>query len=263
MKVRLSLAQFHIDFGNPYKNLLHVTQAVKDSSALSSSILLLPEFWSSGYDWKNENFHYEKSADLLLNIADLANKNSITIGGSLLEKNSSQQPQNIFSVIKPNGDVTKYAKIHLFGLMDEKKRLIPGDKPSIIEFPWGRAGLAICYDLRFPELFRYYALHDCQVIFIVAEWPLKRIDHWDILLRARAIENQTFIVAVNCIGQTGKEIFGGHSAVFSPWGERLIGSSEDKEITLSVELDLSEIMTVRKILPALNDRRPEIYGVYK
>lgn len=129
-----------------------------------------------------------------------------------------------------------------------------------IHAPWGETGLAICYDLRFPEMFRRYALDGVQTMIISAEWPLQRIEHWQTLLRARAIENQCFVIAANCVGQCGGENFGGRSAVISPWGEVLVEGQSDQPELLTVTFDTGQVDEVRRRIPVLIDRRPDLYG---
>jgi predicted amidohydrolase len=120
-------------------------------------------------------------------------------------------------------------------------------------------GLTICYDLRFPELFRRYALAGAKLIFVPAEWPHPRLMHWQTLLRARAIENQLFVVACNRVGVVGKTHFCGHSAVIDPWGETIV-EGDESEMLLTAEIDLGLVDDVRQRIPIFADRRPEIYA---
>jgi omega-amidase len=118
--------------------------------------------------------------------------------------------------------------------------------------------MTICYDLRFPELFRRYALAGARLILVPAEWPHPRRAHWQTLLRARAIENQCFVAACNRVGITGNSTFFGASAVIDPWGEALVEGGET-ELILTATIDLSLVDTVRKRIPVFEDRRPELY----
>jgi predicted amidohydrolase len=128
-----------------------------------------------------------------------------------------------------------------------------------MELPWGLTGIAICYDLRFPELLRRYAVQGAKLIIIPAEWPIERIDHWRALLQARAIENQAYIVATNSAGKTGDKIFGGHSAVIDPWGKVMVELGEQPGLA-TVDIDLDYVDTVRARIPVFEDRRTDIYG---
>ncbi len=143
--------------------------------------------------------------------------------------------------------------------MHEDQWLLAGNHLQVIESPWGKIGLAICYDLRFPEMFRHYALEGVQLILLVAQWPIRRVEHWKTLIRARAIENQFFFAAVNCTGTIGKETFGGASALIDPWGNAVIEGGNQPEL-LTGEINLDEIQRVRQWMPVFQDRRNDIYG---
>jgi predicted amidohydrolase len=142
--------------------------------------------------------------------------------------------------------------------MDEEKYLQPGDQPVVHDLPWGRTGVAICYDLRFPELFRGYALAGALMTVIPAEWPSARIEHWRTLLRARAIENQMIVVGCNRTGYDGDEKFGGHSALLDAWGEPVVEGG-DQPVLLTGSLDISSVSQVRRKIPIFEDRRPDLY----
>ena len=163
------------------------------------------------------------------------------------------------ALYSPDGTLAaSYSKIHLFRLMDEDQYLAPGEAGELHELPWGCAGLAICYDLRFPELFRRYALEGARLLILPAEWPHPRRMHWRTLLRSRAIENQCFVAACNRVGTTEGVTFFGSSAVIDPWGETLIEGGET-EALLTVRIDLNTVEATRAKIPILADRRPELY----
>jgi len=144
--------------------------------------------------------------------------------------------------------------------MDEEKWLAPGEKLELVESDWGLTGLGVCYDLRFPELFRHYALRGARLVLLPAEWPARRAYHWQTLLRARAIENQMFLAGCNRVGESKGEVFGGGSAVIDPWGEAVVEGGS-AETLLTAEIDLDQVDTVRSRIPVFKDRRPEIYGL--
>jgi predicted amidohydrolase len=142
--------------------------------------------------------------------------------------------------------------------MQEEQYLAPGQAATLLDLPWGKTGLIICYDLRFPELIRHYALQGARLILIPAEWPHPRREHWRTLLRARAIENQCFVAACNRVGQSKGAAFFGASTVVDPWGEPLIEGGET-EALLTVTIDLAQVDVVRQRIPVFADRRPELY----
>jgi len=143
--------------------------------------------------------------------------------------------------------------------MQEEQWLKAGESFQTVQTALGLAGLAVCYDLRFPELFRRYAVGGAVCYLLSAEWPIRRINHWQILLKARAIENQSFMLATNCVGQSGKDQFGGSSAVISPWGEVLIEGDQANEALLTTIIDTDQIEHARQFMPVFQDRRIDLY----
>ncbi len=260
MKTTISLAQMNIQLGDVEGNFSSILPLVEEAAGQGSQLILLPELWSSGYDLKNRDKYHHENQRLLPQLLKAAQNSRIWIGGSWIEEENGNF-LNTFLLIDPQGNIAaKYSKIHLFGLMDEVQWLKGGNSIQIARFPWGSAGLAICYDLRFPELFRRFGMEGAPATLIVAQWPARRIDHWSTLLRARAIENQMLVIAVNCVGQIGKELFGGKSAVINPWGEVLVEGSEGEACLLTTEIDLDEVHRVRRWMPVFKDRRPDIYN---
>jgi omega-amidase len=258
-KISISLAQMHIELGQPDANLEQAIGFVKQASANRSDLILFPELWSSGYDLKNAEKYIPVNAAILEVLSGLAVSEKIAIGGSVLEKVAGQYYNTFYLIGKDGLVLAKYSKIHLFRLMNEDRWLQAGSQPQMANFSWGLAGMAVCYDLRFPELFRHYALANAKLICLPSEWPIIRIKHWKVLLQARAIENQMFVAAVNSVGQTGKETFGGVSAIISPWGEVLAEGNSQDESLLSAEVDFDEFDRVRQTIPVFQDRRPELY----
>jgi predicted amidohydrolase len=142
--------------------------------------------------------------------------------------------------------------------MEEDQYLVPGDHLTQAETRWGSLGLAICYDLRFPEIFRAYAIAGARMVLLPSEWPHPRLEHWRTLIRARAIENQMFVIACNRVGVSKETTFCGHSAIIDPWGETVIEGGESPTL-LTAEIDVDRVEEVQKKIPVLRDRRPEIY----
>jgi predicted amidohydrolase len=142
--------------------------------------------------------------------------------------------------------------------MKEDLYLQPGSSPLVMDLPWGKTAMAICYDLRFPELFRRYALEGAQMVILPAEWPAERIEHWRTLVQARAIENQYYIVATNTCGEIGGTVFGGHSMLVDPWGKVLIEAGDEPGL-FTVEIELERVEQIRQRIPVFEDRRPELY----
>lgn len=261
MQLTISLGQMDIAFGEPARNLQTVTRLAAEAARRGSDILLLPELWSTGYDLARAEIHATATeAGIFAAVRALAQEHRLTIIGSCLSRLGSGRFGNTLTVALPDGNSGgEYSKLHLFRLMDEDQYLTAGDRPAVVELPWGKTGLAICYDLRFPELFRHYALAGANLICLPAEWPHPRLAHWRTLLQARAIENQLFVAACNRVGVVGQTRFCGHSCLIDPWGETIIEGGET-EMLLTAEIDVARVADVRARIPIFADRRPEAYG---
>jgi omega-amidase len=259
MKTLISLAQINLKYGDPQANFECAAQLIDEAARRGSECVLFPELWTSGYDFEHALDHAKTNFSISADLSALAHNKHIWVGGTILEEQGGKL-YNTFTLFAPDAMVAyKYQKIHLFRLMDEHRWFQPGNHLQSVDLPWGKAGMAICYDLRFPEMFRKYALGGARMILMPAEWPAVRIQHWKVLLRARAIENQMVVAAVNCVGIIGNETFGGSSAVINPWGEALVEGNDCDEELLTAEVDLDQVSGVREKIPVFSDRRPDIY----
>jgi len=260
MQLKISLGQMDVKFGDPAANFATVTRMTEEARRRGSDLILFPELWSTAYDLTRAS-RYASSLDagVFADLSALARRTGIYLLGSTLSLLGENKFGNTLTVFAPDGTLlADYSKIHLFRFMDEHQHLTAGDKPTLVDLPFGRAGLAICYDLRFPELFRGYALAGAEMVFLPAEWPHPRLVHWQTLIRARAIENQMFVFACNRVGRDASNEFFGHSMAVDPWGEILAeGGEVDELITLMV--DSSKVAEARQKIPILQDRRPEVY----
>ncbi len=256
----VSVAQIDVAWGQPEVNLARASEWIAEARRRGSDLVVFPELWTTAYDLVRAG-QYASTPDegVFRSLSQLARQHHIYITGSVL-KRQQDAIYNCAPLFSPAGDLLgDYDKIHLFRLMDEDKYLTAGRRTPLFDLPWGRCALGICYDLRFPELFRKYALAGAELILIPAEWPYPRLEHWRTLLRARAIENQCFVVACNRVGRGGDAQFFGHSAVIDPWGRCLVEAGES-EILLTVSLDLRLVQDVRRQLTVFDDRRPDVYG---
>jgi predicted amidohydrolase len=172
---------------------------------------------------------------------------------------------NTSILFNPKGERTAtYRKTHLFSLFGEEKHMAAGKTLGLAETPWGLTGLSVCYDIRFPELFRTYALKGVRIVFSPMAFPYPRLEHWKILVRARAIENQMFVVGTN---QVGREDCGpdnmltycGDSVIIDPWGRTVVEASETDEALLTAAIDLDLVEETRSKMKVLADRRPDLY----
>lgn len=260
MKLTISLGQLDVKLGDPATNWRTVQTMTAEAKQRGSDLVVFPELWSTGYDLENAaNYATPTDAGLFAQVATLAQTHQIAILGSCLSLLGSGEFGNTAVYFEANGrSLGEYSKLHLFRLMQEEQFLAAGPQPTLVETHWGRAGLTICYDLRFPELFRRYALAGAQLVFVPAEWPHPRLAHWRTLLRARAIENQMYIVACNRVGSSKGTTFFGHSCIVDPWGEMVVESGEDEMLVTAV-IDIAKVAEVRAKIPVFEDRRPDVY----
>ncbi len=261
MELRVAIGQMDIALGDPAANLHTVQDLAAQAATVGAELLLLPELWGTGYALERAaELADELNTGLFASVAALARHYQLQICGSLLEWDADSERAYNTATLYDSGGALRgyYRKIHRFGLMDEDRYLGPGEEAPLLPMPWGPVALAICYDLRFPELFRRYALDGARIVLLPSEWPVQRIEHWRTLVRARAIENQCFVVACNRVGSDRANTFGGYSTVVDPWGKVLVEGSDRSEL-LHATLDLGLVDDVRARIPVWNDRRPDLY----
>lgn len=261
-EITISLAQMDIRLGDVAANLAQGQSLVQEAARRGSDLIVLPELWTTGYDLARATELAESLPDgpTLQLLSTWAQEHAIWITGSLL-LHGTTGVFNAAPLFGPEGQIVgPYCKIHRFGPMEEDRWLEAGERPGLFDLPWGRTGMAICYDLRFPELFRAYAVAGVDLILLPSEWPFPRLLHWRTLIRARAIENQCFIVAVNRVGSDRDNTFCGHSAIIDPCGEIVVEAGES-EALLTAIIDLALVEDVRSRMPVLSDRRPECYDI--
>ena len=258
-RLTISLAQIDLAWAKPELNLARTRELAVEAGRRGSDLVLFPELWLSDYDLAHApKYASAPGSGAFALLSDVARQSGIHLLGSLLETDGERM-YNTAALFAPDGElVVTYRKTHLFAPMGEVRYLTPGDALPVFDLPWGRCALAICYDLRFPEVFSRYAAAGARIVFLVAQWPLRRWTHLQTLVRARAIENQIFVAACNRVGEAGGERFGGHSVICDPWGQPAVEAGED-EVLLTAMIDLSLVEQMRAQLPFFADRRPELY----
>ena len=228
-------------------------------------LVVLPELWGpTGFGYANWEERAEPvDGEVGSAMGDLARECGVTLhAGSIVERLVEPGPEgkrlaNTSLVFGPDGGlVARYRKIHRFGFGDGEPRLMEAGLDLVtMALPTGhRAGLSTCYDLRFPELYRGLLDAGAELFVVPAAWPLPRVEAWRLLGRARAIENQSFLLACNTAGTHAGVTMGGRSQVVAPMGEVLAEAGADEEV-LSVEVDLDDVARAREAFPVLADRR--------
>ena len=242
--MRVAITQFKSELGAVEENFATAARLIEAAS--SSDVIILPELWTTGYYPKPvkdfADAGGERTKEFLCAAAQKFNVN--IIGGSVIVE-SGGEIFNRCHVVNRRGELAAvYDKTHLFSFSKEDEVFSAGDKISVVELDGVRCGLAICYDLRFPEFMRKVALAGAEIIFIPAAWSLKRLTPRQILTKARAIENQIFVVFANSSGI---------SEIVNPRGEVLAESGRGEEI-LTAEINLRERAEVIGTMNLLRDR---------
>lgn len=263
--VRVALVQLRVDGDeSAQQRMVEVAREVARAADDGAQIVILPELWTCGaFDVEaglpdSETVHGPISTAL----AELAAEHNIWLhGGSILATNgdtASLEPSvyNTALLFDPAGSlVTVYRKIHLFGFdTGEAVTLGAGTELALIDTPLGRTGLATCYDLRFPELFRALSAAGAEAVLLCSSWPLARIAHWRTLVTARAIENQFPVLACNAIGTHNAVTLGGESMVVDATGMQLAMARHD-ETLLMTTLHPDVTRAARVDFPVLRDRK--------
>ena len=256
-KVRVALLQTALGDAPKGERLARVVQLLGSLRDREMDLILLPELWNVGYFAFND---YKKGAEPLdgPTLTELASQakelKSYILAGSILERSGGRFFNTSVLLDREGRQVAVYRKIHLFSYRSrEREILTPGEEPVVAKTELGRLGLSICYDLRFPELYRWEVDRGAQVFLVPAAWPAARIAHWELLARARALENQCFLLGCNAAGVEHGVRLGGHSLVVDPQGEVLARAGEAEEVLLA-ELDLAQVERTRTEFPVLADR---------
>lgn len=223
---------------------------IKLSQIKAADLIILPEMFTTGFSMNTDQLAEEMDGESVLWMKTMALKYNSSIIGSLIIKEEGKYFNRLIYVNK-NGNTQHYDKRHLFSLAKEEKHFHPGQSKLIIELNNWRLCLNICYDLRFPVWSRNKNEYD--VLVYIANWPEKRSNHWSTLLKARAIENLSYVIGLNRVGEDGKSFYySGDSAVVDPRGDVLAELVHDEGI---IQLDLSKerLLEYRKAFGFLKD----------
>ncbi|BDR58006.1 carbon-nitrogen family hydrolase [Xylocopilactobacillus apicola] len=258
--MRVALAQMDIKLADPDFNFRFVEKVIEKSAQEGSDVVVLPEMWNTGYALD----HLNELADPLgqrtkTELGKLAKAYHLNIVGGSVALARDNNFYNEMMIFNRAGElIGSYDKVHRFGLMAEDRYIMAGSKENIFSVDGVLSTGVICYDIRFPEWLRKMAAKGAQIIFVSAEWPTARIKQWRLLLQARAIENQAFVVAVNRVGSDMDNEFGGDSLIVDPLGEIIAEAGEEEQLMIC-EFDESTVKQVRGQMPVFADRRTELY----
>ncbi len=263
--MKIALAQIETKQACFDENLSTISAYTKNAKIGNAELVVFPEMCISGFNYALNKKALNAGRNFTEDLCKIAKENSIYLAATVPALSSnSELPANRLIFINPKGELEfHYDKIHLFGLFNEDKYVADGKEILVKKTNLGDIGLAICYDLRFPEMFVQLALKGAQIVILPAAWPHPRMEHLKILCKARALENQNFLV---CVNQAGSESFGtkinkygGESCVISPMGITLASAKADEAELIFCDIDLEQIEEVRRRIPVFKDRKPLVY----
>jgi omega-amidase len=251
-------AQIESVWEDPAATLEKAEPFIREAADQGGSLICFPEQFATGWDPASRLHVQDRSGPIASTLRDLAREYGIAILGSFREA-SGRGPRNICIVVDSNGnELGSYAKCHLFTPAREDEYYVPGDATGIFNIGGMSFGIAICYDLRFSELFSVYARKGVHVMIVPAAWPASRIGHWELFIRARALEHQMYVIGVNTTGITPVDSYNGHSLASDPSG-MVIAEAGSGETAFPVSLDRDIVDRIREAFPVARDRNPLLY----
>lgn len=263
MKIKTLVVQLEAIAGDIDKNILKVQQLLESSAVESCDLIVLPELWTIGWDCSafnksSEELYTSKTYKFLKETA-VKYKSNI-IGGSAVLRKNKEKDRNTCLILNRQGDlIATYDKYHLFSHrgQSEGSFLEQGDYSLLVNTDIGKIGISICYDVRFPEMFRKYAFSGADIIVNMAAWPKAYTDEYITLSKARAIENQCYFISCCLTGKINESFdFSGNSQVCDYKG-RVIAKLDREEKVLFVKIDTEEMHQYRKQMPILKDTKKE------
>jgi omega-amidase len=261
--VRVCSAQITSTWEDPDYTLKRVEPFIHHAADCGAKLICFPEQFATGWDPQPLKNIQDIHGTIISSLQEYAKKYRIGIIGSLREKHDPL-PKNTAIAIGSDGRIlASYAKMHLFSFCHENEGNTPGTDLGIFTLDSLTCGMAICYDLRFPDLFRLYAQKGVQAVFVPSAWPQRRIRHWELFIAARAAENQMYVLGVNTTGTTPVDQYSGASMTADPQGT-IVNRANDAEQLLFSEIDPGEVTRTRNGFPVEKDRKDALYySIYK
>ncbi len=267
--LKLALCQLRTELDRE-ETMKKAARMVREASLRGAQIAVLPEMFNCPYSGRYfRAFAALGHEDTAAALSDLAKENRIwLVGGSVPEREGEKLYNTCFVFDDQGRLIARHRKVHLFDIdapgmrFRESDTFTPGREITVFDTPWGKMGAAICFDMRFPELFRAMAGRGARVIFVPAQFNMTTGPvHWELTLRARAVDNELFVAACSAARYEGFSYeCWGHSLVTDPWGTVIAGADETEQI-LYAELDLDRVDEVRRQLPTFLHLRRDVYEV--
>ena len=251
-KLKIGLVQYSPVWEDKSASQEKIKSLLDQSGGLN--LLIFPEMTLTGFTMKSNDFAEELEGKSYLFFSSLAKEKKCAVMFGVIEKGKRKNFNTLVHLNNQGKVFSTYRKIHPFSYSKEDVFFGKGKYPVVTKVKGIKIGLSICYDLRFPELYRLYAKEKVHLIVDIANWPDTRIEHWRILLKARAIENQCYVAGVNRVGDDPKLHYNGFSSVFDPMGIEIVAVQNEEKVIVA-EIDKSYDDEVKKKLPFLKDIR--------
>ncbi|MEO5816709.1 MAG: nitrilase-related carbon-nitrogen hydrolase [Gemmatimonadaceae bacterium] len=249
--LRVALGEYDTGWHQPDSSLNRASICVQRAASTGARLVVLPEMTATGFTMKPEEWAQPVDGPIFTRISKIAERSDVWIIAGIAMRDATGF-RNVAAVFDANGDlVGTYAKQRVFAFAGEHEHYAPGSAPLIVDVDGVRVSPFVCYDIRFPELFRAASPH-ADLLVVIANWPAVRRSHWDALLPARAIENLSYVAGVNRTGNGGEIQYDGGSAAYDPWGEpaatRLAVASPSV-----VDVSTARVASIRAKYPFLED----------
>ncbi len=259
--MHIAIIQQTIHIGDKAANYATIQRLVKQavSGPIPPDLIVLPELWSTGYALEEMTMlASDDGQEEAAFLGNLARQYNVWFAGGSVAAKTSLGMSNRAQIINREGKLEAfYDKAHLVPMLDEPKYLTAGNSFCVHPIEGIHFGFAICYDIRFCEFIRQLALQGAEALVISAQWPLARLSHWQTLLKARAIENQCYLLASNTVSSDNLP-FCGHSQALAPDGT-IIDQLGLQEGILQVQIDMKQVVQIRKTIPVFDNRRTDLY----
>jgi predicted amidohydrolase len=249
--MKVTLLQLDLKWQDAEANRRQIERLIEGDS-LSTDLVILPEMFTTGFCTAPALFAEEPQGATFRWMRSLARRIDAAVAGSLIVRDGEHYFNRLYFVA-PDGSFYEYDKRHLFSFAAEDRQFTAGHRRVVAEFRGARILLQTCYDLRFPAFSRNTADAPYDLALYAANWPVKRIDVWDVLLRARAIENQCCVAGVNRVGADPSAQYSGHTAVVDERGTVVARADDNRQQTVVATLDLQALAAFRKKFPVLDD----------
>lgn len=253
--MKLALCQLEIIWEDKKKTFDLCSRFMEEAAQRGADLILFPEMSLTGFSMDIEKTKESKQETAAL-FAEHARLCHIAAGFGFVSAREDKA-QNHYMIVDDRGKLlADYCKIHPFSYGGEDRYFVAGEKLALCRYKDFTIGISICYDLRFPELYQLLS-RQAELIVVPANWPEARREHWNCLLQARAIENQSYIAGINCVGKMGGKAYSGDSGVIHPLGT-ICGKCGEQQELLIVEID-NDVHTYRESFPVKKDRKEALY----